>query len=137
MRHSGRILRFDGISGYGSIVSDDDEEIRLHAADLRDDKYLFVPGTRVSFEIEESGHGLKAYDVALAGSAGEPPVLYVLSSRREEAEEDLCDILSRSEFLREITEVIVVAVPSLSARQILQLRAHLARFALAHHWIEG
>ncbi|WP_329093459.1 MULTISPECIES: hypothetical protein [unclassified Streptosporangium] len=136
MRHSGRILRFDGISGYGSIVSDDDEEIRLHAADLRDDKYLFVPGTEVSFEIEESGHGLKAYDVALAGSTG-GPVLYVLSSRREEAEEDLCDVLPRSEFLREITEVIVVAVPSLSARQILQLRAHLARFALSHHWIEG
>ncbi|GAB3888890.1 hypothetical protein GCM10029964_057330 [Kibdelosporangium lantanae] len=87
---SGKVLRFDDVRGYGFIAPDDGgEDVFMHANDLRDEKFLFTPGTTVEFDVVEGDRGLKASSVRVVErgptrSGGGPAA----------DEEVMCDVLS-------------------------------------------
>jgi cold shock protein len=53
------------------------------------------------------------------------------------SEEELCDVLTASVFSQEVTELLLKSAPSLTAAQILDMRAALIDFGQRHSWIEG
>jgi CspA family cold shock protein len=130
---SGKVLRFDDVRGYGFIAPDDGgEDVFMHANDLRDEKFLFTPGTTVEFDVVEGDRGLKASSVrvvergpsrAAGGSAAD--------------EEVMCDVLSPRELMQELTEALLEAAPTLTAAQIVQVRQRIAKLAHAHGWLES
>ncbi|MGW0793052.1 cold-shock protein [Streptomyces sp. NPDC002911] len=145
----GRVVRFDGVKGYGFITPDHGgEDVFLHVNELRVPEAYIRPGLRVEFEIEQSERGLKASSVRLApdSDGGRPPSpagsvspgLTDSAGRQvADGEDVLCDVLSSDEYLRDVTEVLLSSAPSLTAEHILQVRESLLRGARKHGWVEG
>jgi CspA family cold shock protein len=129
---NGKVLRFDDVRGYGFIAPDDGgEDVFMHANDLRDEKFLFTPGTTVEFEVVEGDRGLKAAGVKVvergqARSSGTGP-----------DDDVMCDVLSPRELMQELTEALLEAAPTLTAAQIIQVRQRIAKLAHAHGWLES
>lgn len=138
---TGEVLRFDESRGYGFIAPDDGgEDVFVHANDLHGEKYLFRPGTRVSFEIEDGDRGLKASGVSVVESAPSRSAGYSAPEpahrpATQHEGDELCDVLSPDEFRRELTETLIEASPSLTAAQIVQIRRGAHSLAVAHGWI--
>ncbi|MET9696478.1 cold shock domain-containing protein [Streptomyces sp. NPDC006529] len=138
---SGRVIRFDGTRGYGFIAPEHGgEDVFLHVNDLLIPESYIRSGTAVEFEIEDGDRGLKASSVQLAknadGTAVTPPG--TLSAAGSGAVDDaLCDALSPAQYIREVTEVLLEAAPSLTGAQIVQIRERFLRVAKSHGWIEG
>jgi CspA family cold shock protein len=160
----GKVVRFDEVRGYGFIAPDDgSEDVFVHANVLGDDKFVFGPGLRVEFEATNSDRGPKAYAVhllpdlgpAAAPAAVPPPVLLTRApvappvaapavaasgpppATMDSADDELCDVLTASAFGHEITELLLKAAPTVTAAQILDMRAELISFGRQHGWIEG
>ncbi|MEU3961323.1 cold shock domain-containing protein [Streptomyces buecherae] len=137
---TGKILRFDEVRGYGFITPDDgDEDVFMHANDLRSDKSLFRPGLRVAFDIEDGQRGLKASDVRLierSAPASTVPGDVVRPRVRTEAEDGTCDVLTSAEFQLELTEALLHAVPSLTGTQLVLARKRIIELAQEHNWVE-
>jgi cold shock protein len=145
---TGKVVRFDEYRGYGFIAPDNgSEDIFVHANDLLDGKALFRSGMRVAFEVEDGERGLKASGVRIAephlGTAdlpGTAPVRHAAVTRPagsgEDSEDGLCDLLSASELQHELTEALLIAVPSLTGEQILQARRKIIELARSHNWVE-
>ncbi|MFE3327893.1 cold-shock protein [Streptomyces sp. NPDC059176] len=132
---TGKILRFDDTRGYGFIAPDDGgEDVFMHANDLRDDKYLFRSGLRVGFEVEDGDRGLKAFNVHLLEKPAVPA--RSISAARDEDDESLCDVLSRTDFQQELTEALIEGVPTLTAAQIQQVRRRVLELVQTHNWVE-
>jgi cold shock protein len=130
---SGKVLRFDDVRGYGFIAPDDGgEDVFMHANDLRDEKFLFTPGTSVEFEVVEGDRGLKASSVRILerGQARTP-------GGPSSEDEVMCDVLSPRELMTELTEALLEAAPTLTAAQIVQVRQRIAKLAHAHGWLES
>jgi CspA family cold shock protein len=53
------------------------------------------------------------------------------------ADEELCDVLTASAFSQEITELLLKSAPTVTAAQLLDMRAELISFGQQHGWIEG
>lgn len=144
---TGKILRFDEFRGYGFIAPDDGgDDVFMHANDLRDEKYLFRPGARVAFEVEDGDRGLKASDVRIVERVnstviGRPagPAMAAIAGRSGPVDDDeaMCDVLSVDEFRGELTETLIAAAPSLTAAQIVQVRQRLLDLAKSHNWVEA
>lgn len=129
---SGRILRFDEARGYGFIVPEGGgEDVFVHANELVDDKHLFTPGQAVEFEVTEGERGLKAFAVRLADGGPEPR-----RAPQVPVDDRLSDVLTRDEFLDEVTETLLAEVPSLTGQQITQVRTRLLKLADKHGWID-
>lgn len=98
-------------------------------------------GTAVEFEIEDGDRGLKASSVRLAeGPDGKPltPPRPVAVHGSGSADDDtLCDVLSASEYTKEVTDLLLESAPTLTGAQILQIRSGLLQFAKNHGWTEG
>ncbi|MFB7651050.1 MULTISPECIES: cold-shock protein [unclassified Streptomyces] len=146
----GRVVRFDGVRGYGFIAPEHGgEDVFLHANDLLIPETSVRSGAWVKFEVEEGDRGLKASSVQLADGA--PPAVapaHVAPLRSaapahspmpsfHEAEEPTCDVLGAAEFTHEMTELMLSAAPSLSGEQILRLRQRLVEYGRKHGWVEG
>ncbi|MEU2541351.1 cold-shock protein [Streptomyces iakyrus] len=127
---AGRVVRFDSMRGYGFISPESGgDDVFLHVNDMHVAEEYVRPGVKVEFEIENGDRGPKASAVRLApGTESRPAV---------PSDDSLCDVLSAEEFLREVTEVLLTSVPSLTGEQILLARAGLGRFAKGHGWTEG
>jgi cold shock protein len=128
---SGKVLRFDDVRGYGFIAPDDGgEDVFMHANDLRDEKFLFTPGTAVEFDVVEGDRGLKASSVKILERG---------QARATTAQDDevMCDVLSPRELMQELTEALLEAAPTLTAAQIVQVRQRIAKLAHAHGWLES
>lgn len=126
---TGRVVRFDDTRGYGFVAPDSGgEDVFLHANDLAVDKHLIAPGVLVEFEIGRGDKGLKAMSVRLA-DAVHPGTAKV--------DEKLSDLLSHDEFLREATEALIAAAPTITGEQIVAIRNRLAVVAKAHGWIDN
>ncbi|MCE7004474.1 cold shock domain-containing protein [Kibdelosporangium philippinense] len=128
---SGKVLRFDDVRGYGFIAPDDGgEDVFMHANDLRDEKFLFTPGTTVEFEVVEGDRGLKASSVKILDRG---------QARASSSQDDevMCDVLSPRELMQELTEALLEAAPTLTAAQIVQVRQRIAKLAHAHGWLES
>lgn len=143
---TGKIVQFNDVRGFGFIAPDNGtEDIFVHANDLLDDKYLYRPGLRVSFEVEDGDRGLKASDVRLIGQGAAPPAVArptaspfsTASKAGADDEGDLCDLLSTGEFQHELTEALLRTVRSLTAEQILRVRECVTELARAHSWIDS
>jgi CspA family cold shock protein len=133
---AGRVVRFDGVRGYGFIAPDHGgEDVFLHVNDLLIPESAVRPGIAVEFEIEDGGRGLKASSVRLAqGEAVSSPVA---DARSADGDEPMCDLLSVAEYTRDMTELLLRAAPSLTGEQILRIRGEMLKFAKSHGWTEG
>jgi len=136
---AGRVVRFDGVRGYGFIAPDHGgEDVFLHVNDLLIPESAVRSGLAVEFEVEDGGRGLKASAVRLAAGAEAGP--FVAAAPRPapvDGEEPMCDLLSVEEATRDLTELLLRSAPSLTGDQILRIRAELLRFAKSHGWTEG
>lgn len=140
---TGKVVRFDEIRGYGFIAPDNGtEDVFMHVNDLLDDKYLFRPGLRVTFEVEEGERGPKASDVRIVEQLSAVPAvrpsaaLSTTVKAHGETDDSECDLLSAAEFQHELTEALLKAVPTMTAAQLLQVRGCVDELARAHGWIE-
>lgn len=136
----GRVVRFDSERGYGFIAPEHGgDDVFLHVNDLLFSEDQVRQGLTVEFEVENGDRGPKASFVQLAQGAGESgPAPGTSPAPRSAVDSDeLCDVLPADEYLREVTEVLLKAAPSLTAEQILHVRASLAQFAKRHGWTEG
>ncbi|AQS65819.1 cold-shock protein [Streptomyces pactum] len=157
----GRVIRFDSARGYGFIApAKGGEDIFLHVNDLLIPESYLRPGLEVEFEIEDGGRGLKASNVRLTQEAQASPTpapdaqaprfqtphsvaSAVVSApaapapvRAAGGEEPMCDVLSKAEFTREVTEVLLKSGPGITAAQLLEIRDELVKFAESHGWVE-
>jgi hypothetical protein len=53
-----------------------------------------------------------------------------------ETEDDLCDVLTASAFIHDLTEQLLEGMPTLTAAQISELRKTFLTFARKHNWVE-
>jgi cold shock protein len=149
----GRVIRFDDIKGYGFITpSDGGEDVFFHANDLSDRSMRVSTGTRVEFRVMEGDRGFKAYDVrvaddqsaqgtpapagsgATAGNGNHPLVAQPQS--RLAADEELFEIFTEREFMRQITDLLLTTAPQLAGASVLDLRSQLLQFARKNGWVE-
>lgn len=135
----GRVVRFDSARGYGFIAPESGgEDVFLHVNDLLFPEEQVRQGLTVEFEVEEGDRGPKASSVQLGfEAAGRRSALSALSVPQESGDQDMCDVLSAKEYLREVTEVLLRVVPTLTGEEILLARAGLAECAKAHGWTES
>ena len=151
---TGRVVRFDGVRGYGFIAPDHGgEDVFLHVNDLRIPEAYVHPGLLVEFEVEEGERGLKAAADRLAAGArqqtaphpvqlpshegrGHAPAVREDAAAQTGTEEALCDVLTAEAYRREVTELLLEAAPGLTARDLLQVRRFLLRSAVSHQWVE-
>ncbi|MDJ0380168.1 cold shock domain-containing protein [Streptomyces sp. G-G2] len=144
---SGRVIRFDGTRGYGFIAPEDGgEDVFLHVNDMLIPESYVRSGTALEFEVEDGDRGLKASSVRLAtnpdGSPVTPPAAAGntggnSAARPAQSDDTLCDALSRAQYLREVTEVLLESAPTLTGTQIVQIRNRFLQVAQGHGWIEG
>jgi cold shock CspA family protein len=157
-------LQFDKSRGYGFVAAQDGgEDIFLHASVFSGDPSVLIPGAEVEFQIMAGDRGRKAYGARLAedeSEIGEQPTRLApvmtaagnfltqpLPEPPTEAspaeaipvpdEEEMCDVLSLSEFRQEITELLLDSAPELTGQQILQVLRSMLELAKKHGWYDG
>lgn len=52
-------------------------------------------------------------------------------------EEETCDVLSATDFQRELAEALLAAVPSLTGTQVVSVRESVLNVAKNHNWVES
>jgi CspA family cold shock protein len=139
---TGRVLQFDQARGFGFITAEDGgDDVFLHASVFDGEMADLVPGKKVEFEIMAGDRGRKAFAVRVVDSAAAPAPAELASqpapSSYSAEEEQMCDVLSRSEFTAELTEVLLESVPTLTAQQIVQARNSLLEFAKKRGWVDA
>jgi cold shock protein len=76
-----------------------------------------------------------------AGPATAPPVVPPPAAAGNPApvpvrDEGVCDVLSAAEYGQEVTNVLLIMTPDLTAAQIVDIRGDVVASAAAHGWIE-
>jgi cold shock protein len=136
---TGRVLQFDQGRGYGFVAADDGgEDVFLHASVFDGDPSGLVPGMKVEFQVMAGDRGRKAFAVRLADGdpalAGRPsPSVPPLTPLEDE---QMCDVLSRTEFSAELTEILLHTAPALTGQQILEVRQGMMEFARKRGWVD-
>src|ERR1700730_18150048 len=121
---TGKVLQFDPARGYGFVAADDGgEDVFLHASVFEGDSSKLVPGTALEFEVMAGDRGRKAFSVSIAEEKSAPllPTAPSLQAPSVIEEEQMCDVLSQTEFEAELTELLLNTVSALTGRQILEV----------------
>jgi CspA family cold shock protein len=136
----GTLLNFDQSRGFGFVAVDDGEEdVFLHASVFHGDLTTLIPGTRVDFQAVNSERGRKALVARPVAEGVAASVGQAVPSGPEShvADRDqMCDVLSQAEFGKELTELLLNKVPSLTGQQICQIRQNVLAFASVKGWVD-
>lgn len=97
----------------------------MHANEFLSDDSLLKPGSLVEFETVESERGIRAIDVRHIGGSEPDRVTAPVVS----------DALTISEFLREVTDLIIEGAPTATGQQIVQIRERFSQAARSHGWV--
>jgi cold shock CspA family protein len=148
---TGKVLQFDPVRGYGFVAADDGgEDVFIHASVFNVDPTELTPGTSLEFQVMAGDRGRKAFAVQFAEGGPvileKPAILSQIPSQMpsqlirpaEHAteEEPMCDVLSKAEFIAELTELLLKTIPALTGPQILELRTSLLDFASKRSWVD-
>ena len=150
---TGKVLQFDPARGYGFVAADDGgEDIFVHASVFEGDSNELVPGVPLEFQIMAGDRGRKAFGVRFAGSRSAPlqeaapvppppvpPLQRLIPAPQEFSapeEDQMCDVLSQTEFGTELTELLLNTIPALHGPQILELRQSMLGFAKKRGWVD-
>jgi CspA family cold shock protein len=150
---SGRIVQFNQSRGYGFIEPDSGgEDVFVHCNELGEYAVVARPGMRVEFNVLKSDRGLKASDVVVVDSSrsrpGAPVPRAAVPVSRTAApvspasppmlsdEGILLDVLSNAEYEREITDVLISVLSSITASEIVEVRRRLSAAAAQRGWLE-
>lgn len=163
---TGRVLQFDHVRGYGFVAADDGgEDVFLHTSVFDGDPDELVPGTKVEFKIMAGDRGRKAFaarpgaddtdnidppaqsrpvpapvpDQRVPSAALSPPAArsYQVTTHDDDQDgEQMCDVLSPTEFGQELTELLLSDVPTLSGQQTLDVRQSVLDYAKKHGWVD-
>ena len=156
----GEVIRFDQVKGYGFISpTSGGEDVFLHVNDLLGEKFLIRPGAVVEFILEPGERGPKASSVRVVRpapgqeSSGSGSFSNSGGGRRESAaasgesrswtsgataadsDGEFVDVVSATEFTREVTEILLTVEPSLTGAQILAVRRALSSLGVNYGWV--
>jgi cold shock protein len=140
---TGKVLQFDPGRGYGFVAADDGgEDIFLHASVFDGDPSELTPGLPLEFQVMAGDRGRKAFAVRFAESreAMAGPALKPVHPSPQFAgtdEEQMCDVLSQTEFGTELTELLLNTIPALTGPQILEVRQGMLQFARKRGWVDA
>ena len=141
---TGKVLQFDPARGYGFVAADDGgEDVFLHASVFDGDPSELAPGTSLEFDVMAGDRGRKAFAVRFAADKPSPPVKTVIPAQAQEQapslidEEQLCDVLSQTEFAQALTEMLLKTIPALTGPQIIEVRQGMLEFAKKHGWVDA
>jgi len=147
---TGKVLQFDSSRGYGFVTADDGgDDIFLHASVFEGDPGDLIPGLELEFQVMASDRGRKAYAAHFAekNSAPAEPTVSVPSAQPAQpaqavtavtaADDQMCDVLSQSEFGAELTELLLNTIPALTGPQIKEVRLGVVEFARQHGWVDA
>jgi cold shock CspA family protein len=127
---SGRVIRFDANKGFGFIAPETGgEDVFLHASAVYGDTRLIREGVIVNFEAVDGEQGRRA---VTARVVREPAKLAIPGG--DDAE--MCDVVSSTEFTREVTDTLLGAAPSLTGAQIVEIRTRLTEYARQRRWLD-
>jgi CspA family cold shock protein len=136
---TGKVLQFDSGRGYGFVAADDGgEDIFLHASVFDGDAGELIPGIPLEFQVMAGDRGRKAFAARFAEekSAPLPPPVMSPQAFSITEEEQMCDVLSQTEFGAELTELLLKTIPTLTGAQILEVRQGMMEFARKRGWID-
>lgn len=152
----GKVIRFDEVRGYGFVAPDTGgDDVFIHVNDLEFDKRNLAVGAVVDFAVEDGDRGLKASTVTLVTPAPAPapalapamasaavgggvttaPVPTFLPPLPDAGSRPDGDGPSERELAVEVTEVLLAAVPTLTAEQVLATRGVFVAVARSHGWV--
>lgn len=137
---TGKVLQFDPSRGYGFVAADDGgEDVFLHASVFDGDPYDLTPGTSLEFEVMAGDRGRKAFAVRFAAGKPAQQEKAVVPAQAPSVidDEQMCDVLSQSEFAGALTEMLLKTIPALTGPQILEVRQGMLDFAKKRGWIDG
>jgi CspA family cold shock protein len=124
-----------GRKAFGAYLMDDEPEDDLIPPPRPVTPPQLVPGPRP---------GPAFPSASLPGPAPSPPPAQASSGPTAQApdkdqapdDEQMCDVLSPAEFGQELTEMLLSNVPSLTARQLLEVRQGMLESAKKHGWVD-
>ncbi|GHH73700.1 DNA-binding protein [Promicromonospora soli] len=146
----GKVIRFDEVRGYGFVAPDTGgDDVFIHVNDLEFDKRNLAVGAVVDFVVEDGDRGLKASSVTLVSPAPVPamasaavgsvapasPAAPTFLPPLPDAGPRSDDAPSERELAVEVTEVLLAAVPTLTAEQVLATRGAFVAVARSHGWV--
>ncbi|PUB32424.1 putative cold-shock DNA-binding protein [Promicromonospora sp. AC04] len=149
----GKVIRFDEVRGYGFVAPDSGgDDVFIHVNDLEFDKRNLAVGAVVDFAVEDGDRGLKASTVTLVtpapasalapamasaavGSGSAAPAPAFLPPLSDVGSRPDGDGPSERELAVEVTEVLLAAVPTLTAEQVLATRGAFVAVARSHGWV--
>lgn len=134
----GRVVSFDVMKGYGFIARDGGgEDTFFHVKHLLGPSSSVYVGCPVAYVEQRGERGLQAHQVqslAPGGEAVERPAAPTTPHRRLPVAED-AEIMTRDEFIAEITEVLLESAPEITAGTLIKLRDALATFSIDCGWV--
>jgi cold shock protein len=146
----GKVIRFDEVRGYGFVAPDTGgDDVFIHVNDLEFDKRNLAVGAVVDFTVEDGDRGLKASTVTLVSPAPVPamasaavgpvapaaPAAPTFLPPLPDAGPRSDDAPTERELAVEVTEVLLAAVPTLTAEQVLATRGAFVAVARSHGWV--
>jgi CspA family cold shock protein len=149
---TGRIIRFSQMNGYGFIEPDDgSEDVFVHINDAGPEIPALHVGMRVEYNILKSDRGLRAADLriipaaAMAQSAAPSPVRPIAPvattpppapTGGADDDDTLIEVVAAAEYEREITDILIDTIGTITAAEIVDIRKRLVKSAADRGWLD-